>query len=266
MLSNRRRIVAVSVGNSRVRWCACDGEEPGDECALVVEAMGEAATLIGRLAEESEAEAVVIASVNRTAADELARRLREGGAGGGVTLDIYRVGEDVPVPIATRLHPDAKTGIDRLLVALAAHRVLEQACIVVDAGTAITVDFVDGEGCFVGGAIAPGVRMALLALQEGTDALPGLTFDPPSGSPFGGNTEEAMQRGVFFGARGLVRLLVERYAEAYGAYPPIIATGGDAEALFAEDELVDRVVPDLLMRGIAIACSRAIDDEERDDD
>ena len=131
------------------------------------------------------------------------------------------------------------------------------ACIVVDAGTAVTVDFIDGEGVFHGGAIAPGASMQLAALHERTAALPRVAFAQPDDVPFGRNTAEAMLQGVYHGLRGLVWRLVERYAEGYGAFPPVIATGGDAVTLFSDDELIDRIVPELTLQGIAVAVRRA---------
>jgi type III pantothenate kinase len=80
----------------------------------------------------------------------------------------------------------------------------------------------------------------------------------PDDEPFGRDTEQAMLQGVVYGAQGLVRRLVERYAMAYDAYPMVVATGGDAGLLFEGDELVDRVVPHLTLRGIAVACQRAL--------
>jgi type III pantothenate kinase len=149
--------------------------------------------------------------------------------------------------------------------------------VVVDAGSAITVDFVDGEGTFQGGAIAPGARMMLRALHQQTAALPAVEFAAPEGAgdssgddfqPFGRNTPQAMLNGVFFGARGLVRQLAERYAEKYEAYPTIIATGGDAKVLFEGDDLVERIVPELTLRGVAHAFDAwlgTLDDSEGGD-
>jgi type III pantothenate kinase len=135
------------------------------------------------------------------------------------------------------------------LNAAAAYDVLHQACVVVDAGTAMTVDFVDGEGTYHGGAIAPGAKMMLDALHGHTDQLPQVGWEKPL-EPIGHNTAEAMRSGVFHGMRGMVRELVEQYAQISGAYPIVVVTGGDAQLLFDDYDLVDRIVPELVLRGI----------------
>ena len=67
-----------------------------------------------------------------------------------------------------------------------------------------------------------------------------------------------MQRGVYQSIRGLAWKMVEEYATAYEAFPLVVATGGDAEALFKDDELINRLVPELELRGIAIAVRHAL--------
>ncbi|GAB4552411.1 MAG: type III pantothenate kinase [Phycisphaerales bacterium] len=251
--TNGLRLVALSVGNTRVSCAACVGREVGAMRSIALGDVEAAAREVATLSEEHDAEAVVVATVNRGFSEPLVDALR-----GVVGCGVYRIGTDVGLPNAGGVDPDAQTGQDRLLAALAAYESLKQACVVVDAGTAITVDFVDGEGVFQGGAIAPGVRMALGALHEHTDALPVVGVEDPGQEVFGKNTSRAMLLGAVYGARGLVRILTERYAEAYEAYPLVVATGGDAELLFGEDELVDRIVPDLVLRGVALACERAL--------
>jgi pantothenate kinase type III len=59
----------------------------------------------------------------------------------------------------------------------------------------------------------------------------------------------------------MVQALVERYSASYGAFPLVVATGGDAEALFSESDLVTRVVPDLVLRGIRVAVRAAAEAE-----
>lgn len=251
-------IVAVNVGNTRsavALFESLDSPKPARvdrfehaELDRTIEAI---AALWAEIGGRSTA-AVVVASVNDLAADPLVARIAA-----EITPEVYRVGDDLDVPIATQLDPETITGVDRLLNAAAAWEQFGTACVVVDAGTAVTVDFVDGAGIFHGGAIAPGAAMQLASLQRDTAMLPRVDFEAPGSDPFGRNTREAMLRGVYHGIRGLVWRLVEQYATSYGAFPPVIATGGDAALLFAEDELVDRVAPDLTLVGIAIAARSA---------
>src|SRR3712207_8888855 len=70
---------------------------------------------------------------------------------------------------------------------------------------------------------------------------------------FGQNTKQAMLHGVYHGIRGMVKELVEAYATKLGRWPEVVATGGDAKALFDGWEIVTAIVPDLLMYGIAKA-------------
>ncbi|HRP62368.1 MAG TPA: type III pantothenate kinase [Phycisphaerales bacterium] len=249
-------IVAINVGNTRTQFGRfVDGQLEGtdrldnkDVAAIVNHVVEQ-----WRSVAEQPNAAIIIASVNDPLADRVASAIED-----QLTVEVYRIGDDLPVPIGRQLDPETITGVDRLLNAAAAYESLGQACVIVDAGTAVTVDFVDGEGTFHGGAIAPGARMQLRALHEHTSALPELEFQEPEKEAFGRNTAQAMLQGVYHGIRGMVWRLVEQYAERYGAYPTVIATGGDAHVLFGEDELIDRIVPELTLHGIACAARHAM--------
>lgn len=206
---------------------------------------------------DSPRAAIAIASVNDEQANRIVSAVED-----QLAVEVYRVGDDIPVPIGRQLDPETITGADRLLNAAAAFDSVKQACVVVDAGTAVTVDFVDGEGVFHGGAIAPGATMQLKAMHQFTAALPELDFRPPDKEAFGKSTAQAMLQGVYFGIRGMVWRLVEQYAEHYGAYPMVVVTGGDAEVLFADDELIDRIVPHLTLLGIAVAAKHALEEKQ----
>lgn len=246
--------VAVSVGNTRTAIGAAAGARVrdavclrNDDVSAIADAIAQRAGAIGA----KTAVAAVVASVNEPAAQRLLAALAESNDPALRGAQRLRLGVDLPIPIRHALGPQHTTGQDRFLAALAAYRLLGQACVVVDAGTAITVDFVDGEGVFHGGAIAPGLAMGLDALHARAAQLPGTRFEQPNlGEAFPKTTRQAMLTGVWFGAIGLVRALTERYAERFGAYPKVIATGGDAEALFANDPFVDRIEPDLVLAGV----------------
>ncbi|MFG0292617.1 MAG: type III pantothenate kinase [Phycisphaerales bacterium JB050] len=250
-------ILAISVGNTNTLLGVCVDGEPLHSVSIANATPEALPKAIATLAAEHAVDVAVLASVNRTVSDQLIRTLRT-----TAEVQVMQIGTDLGLPLKHTLEEKAiaKTGQDRLLSAIAGYHIAKQACVVVDAGTAVTVDFVDGQGTFHGGAIAPGVRMGLRALHNQTDALPEIEFSAPEADvPYARNTREAMLHGVFYGVRGLVRQLAERYAIAYDAYPVILATGGDAQALFEGDELVERIVPDLTLRGIALAFAAAVE-------
>lgn len=197
---------------------------------------------------EKDERVALIASVNAPAEKALRPMLAE-----RLECEIVEMEKDLSAPIGRGLDPESVVGVDRLLAASAAWDELQQACIVIDAGTAVTVDFVDGEGVFQGGAIMPGVAAMLHTMAASTDLLTDEGFEITTGDPWGRNTRDAMCRGVHAAVAGGAWKLVERYAFHYGGFPLVVATGGDAEKVFTDDELVSRVIPDLVLRGMALA-------------
>jgi type III pantothenate kinase len=268
-------LIAISVGNTRTRMGVFRDESLDYSEAIENSDPAAVAGAIQRLPLDRPDAPVFLASVNNPVADRLVALL---GPRFGDRL--HRFGPGLPVPVEAAVRDPGAVGQDRLLNAAGAFDRAKEACIVIDAGTAVTVDFVDGQGVFQGGAIAPGLNMTLRALHEQTAALPAIRYrDPfaapppaetetggpgqgPSGpAPFGKDTESAMLLGARAAVVGLVHYLIDRYAEYYGAYPCIIATGGDAQTLFAEDDIVEHVVPDLTLLGVHAACRRLVSDD-----
>lgn len=165
------------------------------------------------------------------------------------------IGRDIDLPIPVLTDDPSQTGVDRVVNVAAAYEQLGQACVVVDAGTAITVDCCSAKGEFLGGAIAPGVGVMLQALHERTARLPRVQLAPAQVEPeaIGRSTEAAIRAGLFYGVRGMVKELVEAFATQIGTWPEVIATGGDAELLFKGWELIHAVAPDLTLYGAALA-------------
>ncbi|MCE9620663.1 MAG: type III pantothenate kinase [Planctomycetes bacterium] len=257
-------LLAISVGNTCTSFgrfvdrklVASERVENAQEQAIV----DGIATAWGELADPDAI--VVIASVNDAFAAPLKSKIEK-----RLKTEVLRIGSDLPVPIGICLDAGATPGQDRLLAAAAAYDSLKQAVVVVDAGTAMTVDFVDGEGVFHGGAIIPGAALQLKSLHEHTAALPRVAFaQPDPKEPFGRNTAAAMLLGVYEGMRGAMHRLVERYAEHYKAFPMVVVTGGDADVLFTDDDLVDRHVPDLVLMGIRVAAEKSIEEDSSDHD
>ena len=258
-MSTDQPFLALTVGNTRTTTASITGNEinvtksfdSSDTSAIVEQTLKEWKVI------DSESPQIILASSNDKASENISAALAD-----QTSRQIWQIGEDVPAAIGQHLDPETITGVDRLLNAAAAWDTCNQACVVIDAGTCVTIDFVDGEGTFHGGAIAPGARMQLQAMHNGTSALPEVEFSAPLQEAFGKNTAQAMLQGVFHGIQGMVRQLSEQYAMRYGAYPKIIATGGDAETLFKNDDLVEQIIPDLQMQGIAVSVRFAMAEED----
>ena len=160
------------------------------------------------------------------------------------------------LPLAVRLDRPDMVGIDRLVDAVAVNRLRDgRAAVIVDVGTAITVDLVAADGAFLGGSILPGLEMSARALHEFTDLLPFVDVselsEPPP--PLGTKTEEAMRSGLFWGTVGAIRQLVEELGREAGNHPQVFLTGG-AGAAVAELLVPDaQFVPHLTLAGIALS-------------
>jgi len=260
-MSTELPFLALSVGNTTTHIASIKGDALSDvistlssDTTQIIERAIEAWNAIG----DNDAQ-IIIASSNEAIASDISKAIAD-----QTSSKIWAIGEDLPVAIGQHLDPETITGIDRLLNAAAAWAEYNQACVIVDAGTCVTVDFVDGEGTFHGGAIAPGASMQLMAMHNGTNALPEITFVKPLEEAFGKNTAQAMLQGVYHGIKGMVRQLTEQYAARYGAYPMIVATGGDATLLFEHDEFIEHIEPDLLLKGIAVSVKHALTAEENE--
>ena len=131
------------------------------------------------------------------------------------------LGDRQRLPLVIDVEFPEKVGIDRLLNAMAANarRQPSQIAIVIDSGTATTVDLVDGTGVFCGGAILPGFEMGAKALNHYTALLPLIQHHrlhdrvPP---PVGRNTTEALESGLYWGHVGAVRQLIDSIRKSCG--------------------------------------------------
>lgn len=162
------------------------------------------------------------------------------------------LGPDTRLPIAVD-YDRAALGPDRLAAACGAWALAGgEDCVVVDAGTCVTVDLVRG-GTYLGGAILPGISMKLQALHTKTAKLPLLYTDRlPDCGLCGKDTAGSIALGVGHGTVGAVESLTARY-EAHGAPCRLLLTGGDAQLLASLGLWNGRpfaLEPDLVLRGL----------------
>ncbi|MHB8863493.1 MAG: type III pantothenate kinase [Pirellulaceae bacterium] len=159
-------------------------------------------------------------------------------------------------PLELDVRAPERVGTDRLAAAVAANelRAPQRSAIIVDAGTAVTVDLLTSDGVFRGGAILPGIQTAAQGLASATDALPLLENLDLSSLPaaIGKSTPEAMRSGIVWGCVGAVRELIAQMSVGLSHVPNVFCTGGDGMHLA---RLIDRDMkydPNLVLRGIAL--------------
>ena len=244
-------VLACDIGNTSVQIACVQG--PGSSLSASFDngdlsGLGDGLAAVWR--EMGQSGKVVACSVNLEGLEAL-----ESAAGEAIGQDVLVIGRDLPLPIETSTPHPAGIGTDRLCAAAAAYDQLGVACVIADFGSAITIDCVNSDGVFQGGAILPGLRMGARALASQTAQLPEVQVVEPDWI-YGRDTAQAIIGGLVRGARGALRELVETYATEMGSWPVVILTGGDARVICRdvnESDMAQAIVDDLVLRGVAIA-------------
>ncbi|MBM4011566.1 MAG: type III pantothenate kinase [Planctomycetes bacterium] len=265
MTAPRETVIVADVGNTRIKLAVVVAGAASARLPAVAHRQDlvsrefRAANLKDWLDRAAPGPAIVYAaSVHEAAATGLEAAIAEVAATGHRIVRQRRItAAHVGMPV--EVDEPERVGIDRVAAAAAAAAAKEGArpAIVIDCGTATTVDLVSADGRFLGGAILPGPGLLARALAEGTSRLPAVadldTGMPPS-MP-GRNTQRAIAAGIGFGMRGAVARLVAEAAAAVGGDPQVFLTGGSRgivrDALTAAIE-----IPDLVLHGIALAAGR----------
>jgi len=159
------------------------------------------------------------------------------------------IGENARLGIAVRIDKPSEAGADRLVNALGGWLVYGGPLIIVDSGTATTLDLVGEDGGFEGGVIAPGINLSMEALHEAAARLPRVAIRRPA-KVVGTDTVGAMQSGVFWGYVGLIEGLIARIKAEDGRPLSVVATGGVASLFEGATDAIDRFDPDLTLRGL----------------
>ena len=148
-----------------------------------------------------------------------------------------------------------EVGADRLVNTVAAHARYRGPLIVVDFGTATTLDVIDADGNYIGGVIAPGINLSLAALHMAAAKLPSVRISRTE-RVIGKDTVSCMQSGIYWGYIGLIEGLVARIKAEFGAPMGVIATGGLAPLFAGATEAIDQVDPDLTLWGLRLIYDR----------
>ncbi len=165
------------------------------------------------------------------------------------------VGPGIKTGLNIRIENPREMGADRIVNAVAALEIYGPPLIIVDFGTATTIDYIDAAGQLLGSAIAPGIGISTEALFLKTAKLPRVELVKPA-STVGRNTAAAMQSGIIFGFAGQVDGIVLRMKEEFHAEAKVIATGGLAELISGESRTIEVVNALLTLHGLQMIYDR----------
>jgi type III pantothenate kinase len=243
-------LLLVDIGNSRVKWATFDRgrlgvqraaphagwtihdwrrtlfDAPGIDCVVAASvAGGESAAALSDAAQLETGRAAIFVTTSREA--------------GGVR----------------NAYSDPQLlGVDRWLAVIAAHQAERGACCVADVGTAATLDAVTGDGQHLGGFIVPGPELMMRSLWRGTAdlAVHAATSGAGGEALFADNTRDAIERGCRLAVAALIDRGVREMARRLGSKPALVLTGGTAASIAPFLETAASIVPDLVLRGLAI--------------
>jgi len=256
-------LIAIDIGNTSVKiGLFLTGQEKavrsvcGDESDQLKQIIRQ---YWGQINESTAKDAVVVSSVKPEWAQKVTAIVPAVTGRRALML-----GRDIPLPIEIAVDEPSKVGTDRAVGAAAAFAVVQNAVVVADFGTAVTIDLVDDRGIFRGGAILPGFEISAKALRQYTAGLPEIEVTRP-GEPFGRNTTQAINCGLYYSAIGALEELVRRYAERIGRWPQTVITGRAAELIKDDCGFVDQYVPNLVLKGLALAYRKFIDKTKQQD-
>ncbi|MBN1901573.1 type III pantothenate kinase [Candidatus Sumerlaeota bacterium] len=158
---------------------------------------------------------------------------------------------DTDIGLVNRYDNPQEVGMDRLANAVGGKAALGAPVIIVDFGTAITLDLVDRDGAYAGGIIMPGQEMSADSLFKRTSRLPRISLIRPP-RVLGASAVASMQSGLFYGTIGAVETLIRRIWDEAGYKTKVAVTGGGAVELVKEIPLVDLFDPYLTLRGLEL--------------
>ncbi len=255
-------LLAMDVGNTNVVLAAYHGR--GSNAKLVADwriktdrdrTTDELGVLVKQLLEH---EGIPLQAISHVAISSVVPPMNEtllSFARKYVTTEPFIVGPHVDTGIKILYNPPSDVGADRICNAVGAFAQYGGPCIVVDFGTATTLDAVAPNGDYLGGCILPGVGISMDALYRQAARLYRVEFSAPP-TAVGTNTQHAMQSGIVFGFAGQTDAMVERFKAEIGATARVIATGGLAHLIKQASRTIEVVDELVTMEGLRLLFER----------
>src|SRR5215213_8847782 len=248
--------MAVDVGNTQTVLGLIDGEELRGQWRIATEAHRTADELAiffaGLLALEGLSPDEVSAMIVSSVVPGLTRAYRN-LASGAFGVPYYGVSTEMETGLDNRYDDPEQVGADRIVNAVATGRHYGFPAIIVDIGTATTVEAVDGKACYLGGAILTGLYVSLDALVSKTAKLPIVDLEEGPPRVIATNTPDSIRSGFIYGYAGAVDALIRRTREELAEDGiRVIATGGPAGVIVPHCREIEEFDPDLTLKGLRV--------------
>jgi len=243
-------LLTIDIGNTSIKLGVFDDNALIEEFRLASDkelSQDEYEVLLKTLFKQYSIKGCIIASV----VEELNNKF-EGAIKNIFSFQPLFLSSELNTGIKIKLKNPKEAGADRIANACAAYINYKKPCIVIDFGTAISFDIINSNGEFIGGIIAPGLKLQMNALNKFTSKLPKIDI-AISNSAIGNNTNEAILSGVIRGTACMIDGLIKQCEAELGASATIIATGGYS-GLIANylSRPFDFINPTLTLEGLKI--------------
>ena len=255
-------ILLIDIGNTRIKWASVADGRFGR-----VRAAGHAAWRV----RDFEQVFGAAAGVDRVVVSSVASRK----INGRLSLAARRVAAPSPEFVATPRRACGVTaayrepwrlGVDRFLAMVGAHAQAARSTCIVGVGTAMTIDLLDGTGRHRGGAIIPAPPLMVSSLLQGTSGIRARARGGPAGrggALFARSTRAAVEQGARYAAAAMVERAVREARTLLGRAPRVILTGGGAREVQALIRVSNTLMPDLVMRGLAVWAAQGRESRSR---
>ena len=245
-IGNTNTVMGIYSGDKLVNhWRLTSRKQTADEVGFMI---------LGLLSSSSIRKEDIDAAVFASVVPSLDEMFLE-GVRTYIGPECLKVTADLDTGLEIRIKNPAGIGADRLVNSVAGIAKYGVPLIVVDLGTAMTLDVISADGAYLGGAIAPGMEISMESLFLRTAKLPQISLEAP-GHYIGGDTTEAIQSGIVYGSVGLVDTLVQGIFAELGGPCRVVATGGHAPIIAAHSKFVTDLDPWLTLDGLRIIYER----------
>lgn len=245
-VGNTNTVMGIYEGETlRNEWRLTSRKQTADEVGFMILGLLGASNI-----KKDDIEAAVYASVVPSLDEMFLEGLKE-----YIGVPCMKVSSKLDTGLVIKMKNRTGVGADRLLNAVAGIKKYGAPLIIVDLGTAITLDVISEDGAYLGGAIAPGMEIGMESLFSKTAKLPQIVLEAPE-SYIGGNTIEAIQSGIVYGSVGLVDALIEGISRELGGPCRVVATGGHSPIFARYSKLITDLDQWLTLDGLRIIYER----------